>query len=274
MSYIVGFGLAAGAGGRASLVVLGLGLFHYTGYFELSDPYLWIASPPVLAVVGVLALVEILADMSPDFSELADLAGYLPAAIAGFIALSAVTGQVDDSLLRLSLSVCWVGPPGSVCAGPGTRFGGFPGGQRRDLRRGPQDQECGRDGPYGRDRGNQLHLALRRRGDSGGCGGRWGCGPRRKSWPKWPNDGHFARRCPRRGVVGVRERESPGDPGFQLRRLQIRGIPWMFGVLALGLHPSSPTALSLCPGRGGCRFPCPHHRPCRGVEARSGEPGP
>jgi len=104
MSYIVGFGLAAGAGGRALLVVLGLGLFHYTEYFELTDPYLWIASPPVLAVVGVLALVEILADMSPDFSELSDLAGYLPAAIAGFIALSAVTGQVDDSLLRLAFS--------------------------------------------------------------------------------------------------------------------------------------------------------------------------
>jgi len=104
MSYIVGFGLAAGAGLRALLVVLGLGLFHYTEYFELSDPYLWIASPPVLAVVAVLALVEILADLSPDFSELADLAGYLPAAFAGFIALSAATGQVDDSLLRLALS--------------------------------------------------------------------------------------------------------------------------------------------------------------------------
>jgi hypothetical protein len=104
MSYIVGFGLAAGAGGRALLVVFGLGLFHYTEYFELSDPYLWLAAPPVLAVVGVLALVEILADLSPDVSELADLAGYLPAAIAGFIALSAATGQVDDSLRHLALS--------------------------------------------------------------------------------------------------------------------------------------------------------------------------
>lgn len=104
MTYVVGFGLAAGAGSRAALAVLGLGLFHHTGYFALSDPYLWIASPPVLAVLGVLAVVGILADLSPDISELSDLAAYLPSAIAGFIALSAATGQVDESLVRLSLS--------------------------------------------------------------------------------------------------------------------------------------------------------------------------
>jgi len=73
MSPIIGFGLAAGAGSRAALVVLSLGLFHYTGYFDLIDPYLWIASPPVLAVVVVLALVEILADLSPDISELSGM---------------------------------------------------------------------------------------------------------------------------------------------------------------------------------------------------------
>lgn len=104
MSYIVGLGLAAGAGGRAAMVVLGLGVFHHTEYFELADPYLWIASPPVMAVLVVIALVEIAADMSPDVSELADLAGYLPSFIGGFIALSAATGQVDENLLRLALS--------------------------------------------------------------------------------------------------------------------------------------------------------------------------
>ena len=114
---------------------MGLGLFHYTEYFELSDPYLWIASPPVLAVVGVLALVEILADLSPDLSELADLAGYLPSAIAGFIALSAVTGVVDDSLLRLAVS----GVLGGVtrdgrALGQKQGLGRVPGGQRRERR--------------------------------------------------------------------------------------------------------------------------------------------
>lgn len=104
LGYITGLGLAAGAGGRAALVVLGLGIFHHTGYFELGSSYLWIAAPPVLAVLGVVAAAEIAADLSPDLSELADLAGYLPSFVAGFIALSAATGQVDESLLRLSAS--------------------------------------------------------------------------------------------------------------------------------------------------------------------------
>lgn len=104
LSYLTGLGLAAGAGGRAALVVLGLGLFHHTGYFELADPYLWIAAPPVLAALTVVAVAEIAVDLSPDLSELTDLAGYLPSFMAGFIALSAATGQVDESLLRLSAS--------------------------------------------------------------------------------------------------------------------------------------------------------------------------
>lgn len=122
LSYITGFGLAAGAGGRAALVVLGLGLFHYTGWFELADPYLWIASPPVLAVLGVLAAVEIAADLSPDLSELADLAGYLPSFLAGFIALSAATGQVDESLLRLGASGLLGGATGAAMRWVRNRF--------------------------------------------------------------------------------------------------------------------------------------------------------
>ena len=104
LSYLTGFGLASGAGAKASIPVLLLGIFHYTDYFELSEKWLWIASPPVMAVLAVLVIVEIIIDSSPDLGEYADVAAYLPKAVAGFIAFAAATGQVDDSLIELSAS--------------------------------------------------------------------------------------------------------------------------------------------------------------------------
>jgi len=104
LSYVTAFGLASGAGGRAALVVFALGLFHHTEYFTLSESFLWVGSLPVMAVLGVLALVEILADLHPDISELQDVAGYLPAVVAGFIAFAATTGDVDSSVLHLAAS--------------------------------------------------------------------------------------------------------------------------------------------------------------------------
>jgi hypothetical protein len=104
LSYMTGFGLATGAGGRAALVLFALGVFNRTEYFSLSEEFLWIGSLPVMAVLGVLSLVEILADLHPDISELQDVAGYAPSVVAGFIAMAASTGDVDSSVLQLAAS--------------------------------------------------------------------------------------------------------------------------------------------------------------------------
>lgn len=104
MAMMTGFGLAAAAGGRACLVLVVLGLFHYTPYFELSARYGWVASPVVICVAAVLAIVEILADTHPELAEVVALASYLPKFAVGFIALSATTGEVDVSLLQLAAS--------------------------------------------------------------------------------------------------------------------------------------------------------------------------
>jgi len=101
LTLTTGLGLAAGAGGRAMIVALALGGFHYTAYFTLGSNFEWLAAPPVMAVLGVLAAVELLADWYPSFGELNDLSAYAPKAVAGFIALAAATGRVDDSLLAL-----------------------------------------------------------------------------------------------------------------------------------------------------------------------------
>lgn len=104
LGLITGFGLAAGAGGRASLVAVLLGLFHYTPYFELNETYAWLASIPVLAVLMVIAAAEILVDSHPDFKEFAHYPTYLTSFLVGFIALSASTGKTDPNLLKLLAS--------------------------------------------------------------------------------------------------------------------------------------------------------------------------
>lgn len=102
MAMLTGFGLAAGVGARAFIPVLALGLFHYTEWFELSDRFAWIASPPVLVTLAVLTLVELWVDAHPELGEYADLASYAPKMAGGFIAFAAATGTVDQSLVELA----------------------------------------------------------------------------------------------------------------------------------------------------------------------------
>jgi len=113
MSYLTAFGLAGGAGSKAFIPVLLLGAFHYTEYFELSERWMWIASPAVMVILGLLVLVEIIVDSNPDLGHWADAAGYLPKLAVGFIAFAAATGDVDQSLVQLGTS----GLMGSTTAG-------------------------------------------------------------------------------------------------------------------------------------------------------------
>ena len=104
LSYMTAFGLASGAGSRAALVLFLLGCFHHTEYFELAANYEWIDSLPVLFVTGFLSLIEFLADLFPNVSELNDMIQYFPGLIAGFLSFAAVTGSVDSNLLHLVAS--------------------------------------------------------------------------------------------------------------------------------------------------------------------------
>jgi len=104
MSWMTGFGLAAGAGGKAFIPLLVLGAFHYTPYFELSERFAWIASPAVMITLGVMALAEILVDSVPELGQYADEVAYLPKIAAGFLAFAAATGTVDENLGKLAVS--------------------------------------------------------------------------------------------------------------------------------------------------------------------------
>jgi len=116
MGWMTGFGLAAGAGGKAFIPILVLGAFHYTPYFELSDRFLWIASPVVMSVLGVMALAEILVDSIPELGRYADEISYLPKIVAGFLAFAAATGRTDPNLIKLLSSGILGGGTAAVVA--------------------------------------------------------------------------------------------------------------------------------------------------------------
>jgi hypothetical protein len=101
MTYLAGFGLAAGVGAKAFIPLLLLGGLHYTRYFELSESFAWIADPAVMVVLGVLVVLEILVDAHPDLGGYADTVAYLPKFVAGCIGFASVVGTVDENLVAL-----------------------------------------------------------------------------------------------------------------------------------------------------------------------------
>lgn len=104
MTYMAAFGLATGAGAKAFIPILALGAFSYTPYFQLADRFAWIADPLVMAILGLLVVVEIAVDAHPDLGRFSDLASYLPKVVAGFIGFAAVTGQLDPDIVHLGAS--------------------------------------------------------------------------------------------------------------------------------------------------------------------------
>jgi hypothetical protein len=108
-------GLAGAAGHRAFLPALGLGALHRLSaalatsaggepLFALSDGYLWLADPAVMAVLGLLVLVELVAEANEDLPELVEWSQKLPKAVAGFLMASAAVGTVHDDVGALLAS--------------------------------------------------------------------------------------------------------------------------------------------------------------------------
>jgi hypothetical protein len=86
------FGLSASAGLNAYIPLLVVGVIsHYTDWIKLNAPYDLLANPWVLIVVGVLLIVEMLADKIPAVNHINDIiqTGIRPAAGAIIFAASA-----------------------------------------------------------------------------------------------------------------------------------------------------------------------------------------
>ena len=111
MNILGSAGLAGASGHRAFIPALALGVTHRLAeatatagaepWFALSPQFEWLASPVVMAVLGVLTLVEVLAEMNPDAPELVNLSLKLPKMVSGFVVAAAHTGTVSDDVTMM-----------------------------------------------------------------------------------------------------------------------------------------------------------------------------
>jgi len=108
------FGLSASAGLNAYIPLLVVGVVaHYTDWINLKPPYDMLANPWVLIVVGVLLIIEMLADKIPAVNHVNDIiqTGIRPAAGAIIFAASA---HVITNVHPIIAIICGLLVAGSV----------------------------------------------------------------------------------------------------------------------------------------------------------------
>jgi Domain of unknown function (DUF4126) len=90
LSIALGVGLAAAVGFRVFLPMLIVSVAAYTGHLTLGGGFTWLASPAALLMLGVAALLEILAYYVPGVDNLLDTIATPAALIAGTVVSAAV----------------------------------------------------------------------------------------------------------------------------------------------------------------------------------------
>ena len=90
LSLVLGVGLAAATGFRVCLPMLIMSGAAYTGHLSLDNSFAWLATPFALTMLGVAALVEVLAYYIPGVDNLLDAVATPAAFVAGTIVSAAV----------------------------------------------------------------------------------------------------------------------------------------------------------------------------------------
>ena len=97
LSIFTAFGLSFSAGLNAYIPLFIIGsLAHYTGLIKLSSPYDVLADPWALIILGVLIIVEFLADKVPAINHVNDLIQTVFRPVAGAIAFAATAGVITN----------------------------------------------------------------------------------------------------------------------------------------------------------------------------------
>jgi Domain of unknown function (DUF4126) len=89
------FGLSASAGLNAYIPLLVVGVIaHYTNLIKLNPPYDALANPYILILIGILLIIEMLADKLPVANHINDLIQTFVRPVAGAIVFAASTNIV------------------------------------------------------------------------------------------------------------------------------------------------------------------------------------
>ena len=108
------FGLSASAGLNAYIPLLVIGVIaHYTHYIKLNPPYDTLANPYILILIGILLIIEMVADKVPIANHINDLIHTFVRPVAGAIAFAASTSVVTGINPVLALA-CGLLVAGSV----------------------------------------------------------------------------------------------------------------------------------------------------------------
>ena len=89
------FGLSASAGLNAYIPLLVVGLLaHYTNLIKLNSPWDTLANPWILIMLGILLIIEMLADKIPAVNHINDLIQTFVRPVAGAVAFAASTNVI------------------------------------------------------------------------------------------------------------------------------------------------------------------------------------
>ncbi len=105
------FGLSASAGLNAYIPLLVIGVIaHYTNLIKLNAPYDALANPYILILIGILLIIEMLADKIPVANHINDLIQTFVRPVAGAIVFAASTNVVSiNPILALACGLLIAG---------------------------------------------------------------------------------------------------------------------------------------------------------------------
>jgi len=108
------FGLSASAGLNAYIPLLVVGVIaHYTNLIQLNSPWDTLSNPWILIMLGILLVIEMLADKVPAVNHINDLIQTFVRPVAGAIAFAASTNVIHGINPILALA-CGLFVAGSV----------------------------------------------------------------------------------------------------------------------------------------------------------------
>ncbi len=100
------FGLSASAGLNAYIPLLVIGVIdHYTDWITLREPWDTLSNPWILILLGILLIIEMLADKIPAVNHINDAIQTVIRPVAGAVAFAASANVITDVNPALALAL-------------------------------------------------------------------------------------------------------------------------------------------------------------------------